>query len=63
MLIQKGWIFSKDPDTKNKDGSKVTSLETLLTLRENIVSTHALFNKLGESELNLFLEKIIAVRV
>lgn len=47
----------KDPDTKNKDGSKVTSLETLLTLRENIVSTHALFNKLGESELNLFLEK------
>ena len=29
----------KDPDTKNKDGSKVTSLETLLTLRENIVST------------------------
>ena len=29
----------------------------MLTLRENIVSTHALFNKLGESELNLFLEK------
>ena len=47
----------KDPTTKNKNGSKVTSLETLLTLRENIVSTHALFNKLGENELRLFLGK------
>lgn len=49
LVAKKKELNFKHPNTRNRDGSKSTSLCDLMVKKQNIISTHALFTDLGSN--------------
>ena len=61
LIEKKKQLNFRHPNTRNKDGSKATSLCSLLSSGYNIVSTHALFTELGSNALDCANEYTLVI--
>ena len=61
LIEKKKQLNFRHPNTRNKDGSKATSLCSLLSSGYNVVSTHALFTELGSNALDCANEYTLVI--